>query len=172
MSYDFLTGGARSGKSRSAERLAGRAASEVTVVATAEPGDDEMARRIERHRAERPSSWDTVEEPRDLLSAISAIDPGRFVVLDCLTLWLANILAGDDVDILETAEVVAAELARRPGGGVVVSNEVGDGIVPADPLSRRYRDLLGSMNRIFADRADRAFLVVAGQVIRLERPPW
>lgn len=172
MPYDFLTGGARSGKSRAAERKGVVSGSPVTFLATAEAGDDEMTARIARHRAERPSSWTTVEEPTDLVRAIAAIDPDCFIVIDCMTLWLANVLVWDDDAITGHASDLGRLLADRFGAGVVVSNEVGDGIVPADPLSRRYRDLLGTVNQIMADHADQAYLVVAGQVLRLAPAPW
>lgn len=172
MPYDFLTGGARSGKSRAAERRAAMSESSVYFVATAEAGDDEMAARIARHQADRPASWATVEEPTDLVEAIRAIDPEHFIVVDCLTLWLANTLDWDDDAITGHVEDLARSLAARPGGGVVVSNEVGDGIVPADPLTRRYRDLLGTVNRIVAEHAEEAYLVVAGKVLRLASAPW
>lgn len=172
MPYDFLTGGARSGKSRAAERRAGASGSPVVFVATAEAGDDEMAARIVRHQADRPAAWSTVEEPTDLVNAIGEIDPEHFVVVDCLTLWLANVLDRDDDVILRDAGDLGRLLAARPGKGVVVSNEVGDGIVPADPLTRRYRDLLGIVNRITAEHADQAYLVVAGRVLRLQPSPW
>lgn len=172
MPYDFLTGGARSGKSRAAERRASTSGSEVTFVATAEPGDEEMATRIARHRADRPADWETVEEPIQLVRAIRAVDPERFIVVDCLTLWLANVLESDDDAILEHTSELTHILAGRHGGAAVVSNEVGDGIVPADPLTRRYRDLLGTVNRVMADRADHAYLIVAGRVLRLEPAPW
>lgn len=172
MPYDFLTGGARSGKSRAAERRAAASGSLVSFVATAEAGDHEMAVRIARHRAERPSSWVTVEEPTDLTQAIEMIDVDRFIVVDCLTLWLANTFEWDDDMIIGHATDLASVLASRSGDGVVVSNEVGDGIVPADPLTRRYRDLLGNVNRIVAAQSSQAYLVVAGQVLRLAPAPW
>lgn len=172
MPYDFLTGGARSGKSRAAERLAIDSGTDVTFVATAEAGDTEMAIRIARHRAERPADWETVEELSDLVTAIEAVAPERFIVVDCVTVWLANVLESDNDAILEHIIKLAHTLADRHGGAAVVSNEVGDGIVPADPLTRRYRDLLGTVNRVMADRADRAYLIVAGRVLRLERAPW
>lgn len=172
MPYDFLTGGARSGKSRAAERRAAVSGSAVSFIATAEAGDDEMAGRIALHQADRPASWATVEEPTDLVQAIGAIEPEHFIVVDCLTLWVANVLASDDEMIIGHAAELASLLASRSGGGVVVSNEVGDGIVPADPLTRRYRDLLGTVNRIVAAQAEEAYLVVAGKVLRLASAPW
>ena len=167
----FLTGGARSGKSSLAVRLAERSGLPVVFVATARPeGDDEWAARIERHRDERPAHWTTVEEQLDLAGALAAADPAAIVIVDCLTLWLANVLeagaGGDDEVVAATAKAIDASTSR-PGPVVVVSNEVGSSIVPMEAGSRRFRDLLGRVNGAWADRADRAFLVVAGRVIPL-----
>jgi adenosylcobinamide kinase / adenosylcobinamide-phosphate guanylyltransferase len=160
----FLLGGARSGKSALAVRIATRWGGPVTFVATGEAGDDEMRDRIERHRAERPAAWRTIEEPAALLEAVSAAPPGDLLVVDCLTFWVANALLSGGV---AEAAPVAAALAGRPGPGVVVSNEVGMGIVPDHPLGRAYRDALGSVNAAFAARADRAALLVAGRLLEL-----
>jgi adenosylcobinamide kinase / adenosylcobinamide-phosphate guanylyltransferase len=172
MGYTFLTGGARSGKSAAAVRLAERTDAAVAFIATAEAGDEEMRTRIGRHRAERPSGWTTVEETIELAGAIRSADPSAFVVVDCLTLWVANILDRDDDRILAAVDGVVSALVDRPGEAVVVSNEVGDGIVPVDPLVRRYRDLLGSVNRRVAAEAAEAYLVVAGRLLKLEAPAW
>lgn len=172
MPYAFLTGGARSGKSAAAERRALAAHAPVTVIVTAEPGDDEMVARIARHRASRPPAWHTVEEPFDLCGAVHGVDATGFVLIDCLTLWLANVIERNDEAVVAEAGALADLLAGRPGDGVVVTNEVGDGIVPADPDTRRYRDLLGRVNGRLAARADEAFLVVAGRFVRLQEPSW
>jgi adenosylcobinamide kinase/adenosylcobinamide-phosphate guanylyltransferase len=164
----LLLGGARSGKSMLAVRFAERAGRPVTYLATAQAGDEEMAARIVAHRAERPAHWHTVEDPWLAPATLAAVDPGRLVVVDCLTLWVANLLARPDHEILAQATRLADELARRPAGAVVVSNEVGSGIVPADPTTRRYRDLLGRVNAEFAAHADPALLVVAGRVLKLQ----
>ncbi|HSJ28577.1 MAG TPA: bifunctional adenosylcobinamide kinase/adenosylcobinamide-phosphate guanylyltransferase [Acidimicrobiia bacterium] len=171
MGYTFLTGGARSGKSAAAVRRASTAPA-VTFVAPAEARDEEMRTRIGRHRAERPSEWSTVEEPMELAQAVRAADPAAFLVVDCLTLWLANILHWDDDRIAAATDELVTALLDRPGDAVVVSNEVGDGIVPIDPLTRRYRDLLGGTNTTLAAAADEAYLVVAGRLLRLEVPSW
>jgi adenosylcobinamide kinase / adenosylcobinamide-phosphate guanylyltransferase len=168
VSLILLLGGARSGKSSLAVRLAGDRA---TFVATATAGDEEMEERIERHRAERPAEWTTVEEPMELGSALAAVPDEEPVVVDCLTIWLSNLAAAswEEAAIEREAEAVARQAAARVGLTVVVSNEVGLGIVPATPLGRRYRDLLGTVNRVFAAEADRAFFVVAGRGLELER---
>ncbi|HEX9776181.1 MAG TPA: bifunctional adenosylcobinamide kinase/adenosylcobinamide-phosphate guanylyltransferase [Actinomycetota bacterium] len=171
MPVTVLIGGARSGKSALAIRMARAAGTRVALIATAEPRDAEMAARIARHRAERPADWATVEEPLDLGTALTAVVDDDFVVLDCLTLWVSNAMeAGlDDETIGARAAEHAKVAAARPGGGVVVTNEVGLGIVPAHEVSRRYRDVLGRVNAIWCDAADEALLLVAGRALRLER---
>jgi adenosyl cobinamide kinase/adenosyl cobinamide phosphate guanylyltransferase len=168
VSLVVLLGGARSGKSALAAQIAGESA---TFVATGTAGDEEMAERIRRHRAERPAAWTTIEEPLALGAALGSVAPEETVVVDCLSLWVSNlVVAGrEDAAIEREAETVAEQAAARVGLTVVVSNEVGLGIVPATPLGRRYRDLLGVVNRAFAAEADRALLVVAGRGIELAR---
>jgi adenosyl cobinamide kinase/adenosyl cobinamide phosphate guanylyltransferase len=170
MSLTVLVGGARSGKSAQALRLAGSAES-VVFIATAEAGDEEMAARIEAHRADRPLTWTTVEEPVDVRSALQAVPEDAFVILDCLSLWVSNLIdRGWEDEAIEAEGARAAQVAaERPAPTVVVTNEVGLGIVPATPLGRRYRDVLGRVNAAFAGVADEARLVVAGRTLRLER---
>ena len=172
MPITLLVGGARSGKSGLAVRMAESSGLPVAFVATGEALDEEMAERIARHRAERPGCWRTIEAPRDVLGALKGIDRAHFVILDCLTLWLANLLDSDDPAILAAASDLASALGGRDGPSAVVSNEVGSGIVPADPSSRRYRDLLGRGNGIFRQAADRSFLCAAGGVVPIEEPDW
>jgi adenosyl cobinamide kinase/adenosyl cobinamide phosphate guanylyltransferase len=168
MSLIVLLGGARSGKSLLAQRLAG---DEATLIATARAADDEMAERIERHRAERPAAWTTVEEPIDLRRALAEVDPERTAVVDCLSLWTANLLEAGwkDLEVEREAEATAAAAAERPGTTIAVSNEVGLGIVPVTPLGRRYRDVHGRVNAAWTQAADRAVLVVAGRMLELAR---
>jgi adenosylcobinamide kinase / adenosylcobinamide-phosphate guanylyltransferase len=167
----LLLGGARSGKSTLAVKLACARPRPTTFVATGEALDDEMAERIARHRSERPAGWETIEAPLEVDRALEATEDDANVVVDCLTLWVANELAAGHTDgeILDRATRVAATAAQRPGQVIVVSNEVGSGIVPADALSRRYRDVLGRVNSVFAEHAGDAFLVVAGRVVPLLR---
>jgi adenosyl cobinamide kinase/adenosyl cobinamide phosphate guanylyltransferase len=168
----LLLGGARSGKSALAVRLALAGGSDVTMIATGEAGDDEMQARIAAHRAERPAGWATIEAPRELEAALAVPSGEGTVVLDCLTLWVANLLeAGtDDGELLRRAERAAVRASARPGFTVVVSNDVGAGIVPVNALARRYRDLLGAVNAVFAAHAARALYVVAGRVLELRDP--
>jgi adenosylcobinamide kinase/adenosylcobinamide-phosphate guanylyltransferase len=172
MALTVLLGGAQSGKSRLAVDLAARSGAPVTFIATGEPGDEEMAVRIAAHRAARPAEWETVEEPYALMSAIAAAASSHTVVVDCLTLWTANALArdGDAESVLAAATEAAAAAARRDALTIAVSNEVGLGIVPLEPLSRAYRDLLGSVNRSWVEASADASFVVAGRVLRLTAP--
>jgi adenosylcobinamide kinase / adenosylcobinamide-phosphate guanylyltransferase len=173
LTLTLLIGGARSGKSALAVRMASSGLSPITLVATAEALDDEMAARIAAHRSERPSAWATVEEPLDLESALSSTTDEGTVVIDCLTLWVANLLGAGrtNAEVLAHAGKVAVLAGERPGKVVVVSNDVGSGIVPGDALSRRYRDLMGRVNSVFAEQAADAFLVVAGLVVPLMPAP-
>lgn len=162
-----LLGGARGGKSRHAERLAAATGRPVTVIATAEGRDDEMRARIDTHRTERPSDWETIEEPLDLQGALAKVPDDATVIVDCLTLWVSNLMEAD-MDPEPLARAAAAQAAARAGDTIVVSNEVGFGIVPADAMTRRYRDLLGRVNTIWCELADEALLLVAGRALRLE----
>ncbi len=169
MALVLLLGGARSGKSELAVRLAKGQSAPVVFVATAEARDDDMAERIERHRAERPAAWQTCEEQLHLMQTLEGIPAESCVILDCLTLWAANALervGADDAE--EQARNAARAAARRSGLTVVVSNEVGLGIVPANGLARAYRDLLGRVNTIWAEAAERVFLLVAGRALELK----
>jgi adenosyl cobinamide kinase/adenosyl cobinamide phosphate guanylyltransferase len=167
MPFVFVLGGARSGKSALAQRLAAASGLPVVVVATAEPRDADMAQRIRRHQAERPPAWGTVEAPLDLLGAARSAPTGSFLIVDCLTLWVSNLLeAGHDPSAIgEAAASVADEVASHHA--VVVSNEVGLGVVPDNELARTFRDTLGHVNAVFASRAERSLLLVAGRALEL-----
>jgi adenosylcobinamide kinase/adenosylcobinamide-phosphate guanylyltransferase len=170
MSLILVTGGARAGKSTFAEQLASQYGGDTDVcfLATAEPGDDEMRARIAAHRAARPAGWRTIEAPRGLAGALVGLGHPpvvRVVLLDCMTLLVSNVLLADpDPDRAVDAEV--DDLVRFAAGEavttVVVTNEVGLGIVPAAPLARQYRDLLGRANQRLAAAADLVYLVVCG----------
>ena len=166
MSLVVLLGGARAGKSALAVELAQEWDGPVAYVATAEAGDDEMARRIARHRGERPADWSTIEEPVALLEVLRGVDAGAYVVVDCLTLWVANLLERGG-DVIAEAEATAKVAAERRAPTVVITNEVGLGVVPATPLGRAYRDALGAVNASFVARADDAAFVVAGRALPL-----
>jgi adenosyl cobinamide kinase/adenosyl cobinamide phosphate guanylyltransferase len=170
MSLLLLIGGARSGKSALALSLAEESGAPVTFVATGQARDYEMRVRIEAHRRERPSSWETVEAPTDVGAAFVAASPSATIVLDCVTLWVANLQERAVVRdaVLDSAAEVVRAAADRPGLTIAVTNEVGLGIVPATPLGRAYRDLLGEVNRVLVGAADEAWFVVAGKRLRLE----
>jgi adenosylcobinamide kinase/adenosylcobinamide-phosphate guanylyltransferase len=158
----LVLGGARSGKSRYAERLIEAAASSGTYCATAEPGDEEMAERIAAHRARRGLFWRTVEAPLALASAIAAETvPDRPILADCLTLWMSNLLLAGKRPEVETHALRSA-LCEAAGPVVLVSNEVGMGLVPETPLGRRFRDAAGWLNQEMAALADRVVFVAAG----------
>ena len=163
----LVLGGARSGKSRHAQSLAEAMTHEGCFIATAQSWDDEMRDRIARHQADRDARWTTVEAPLTLPDAIrehSRAD--RVVLVDCLTLWLTNLLLGD-ADLTAAGEALVAALNTVPGPVVLVSNEVGFGIVPDNVLARRFRDAQGSLNQRLARVCDATDLVVAGLSIRL-----
>jgi adenosylcobinamide kinase/adenosylcobinamide-phosphate guanylyltransferase len=160
----LVLGGARSGKSRYAESLIAALPPPWqppwSYLATAEAGDTEMAARIATHRARRGPQWQTLEAPRDLVAALKSRETMP-VLVDCLTLWLSNLMLADaDID----AEIARLEAALADTGApvVLVANEVGSGIVPDNPLGRRFRDLQGVLNQRMAARADRVVFVVAG----------
>ena len=165
MGLTLLLGGARSGKSALAVRLAEETGRAVVFVATGEAGDEEMAERIGRHQESRPAEWTTVEEPLELEQALANAGDA-VVIVDCLTLWVANLLQRDDAEIVRLAGEAATFAAERAGPTIAVSNEVGMGVVPASAVGRRYRDLLGAVNAVWAERATAAALVIAG------RPLW
>lgn len=170
MGLTVLLGGARSGKSDLSSSLASSADRPVVVIVTAEARDQEMTERIRRHRASRPPAWTTVEAPVDLAGAVDQLEPDAFAVLDCLSLWVSNVIEAGlgDEQIVDEARETATALARRDAPAIVVSNEVGLGIVPANALARRYRDTLGRVNATFVNEADRAYFVIAGKALPLE----
>ncbi|MEO6651623.1 MAG: bifunctional adenosylcobinamide kinase/adenosylcobinamide-phosphate guanylyltransferase [Ilumatobacteraceae bacterium] len=166
-----LLGGARSGKSTAALRLAEHQTQTVVFVATSPhiPGDVDLADRIAGHRAERPASWVTIEAEVDLVDAVAGADRTSFLIVDCLTVWLGNLMhhGYDDGAIGGASAAALAAVRDRAGHTVVVSNEVGFGIVPADAVSRRYRDLLGRINQQWVADSDRAHLLIAGRALDL-----
>jgi adenosylcobinamide kinase/adenosylcobinamide-phosphate guanylyltransferase len=165
----LVLGGARSGKSAFAERLAATQGGSVLYVATAEALDTDMATRIRAHRAARPAAWHTLEAPRDLVGPLGHTAGAHdTVLLDCLTLWVSNLLLDGQESSL-SAQMNALLDVYRAGTAswVVVSNEVGLGVVPPTPLGARYRDLLGQANQAVAAAADRVFLMIAGLAVDL-----
>lgn len=160
-SLTFLLGGARSGKSAHAEKLATALPAPWSYIATAQAFDDEMAERIALHRSRRGEGWQTLDAPLDLAAALRSIPDGRPVLVDCLTLWLSNhMLAGHDLDAV-SAELESVLAAPR-GPWFAVSNEVGMGIVPDNALGRQFRDAQGRLNQRIATIASRVLFMVAG----------
>ncbi len=183
----LILGGARSGKSAFAEQLAASSSQSVAFIATATAGDDEMRARIAHHRASRPAHWHTVEEPFDLAGAVQhAAALADILLLDCITLWLSNWLSRQgetsdtdmaassplfDAAAMQEIQNLLATLASLDPGKtlIVITNEVGLGIVPAYPLGRLYRDTLGLLNQRLAEAAGRVYLLIAGIAVDIKR---
>jgi adenosylcobinamide kinase/adenosylcobinamide-phosphate guanylyltransferase len=181
MSRTLVLGGARSGKSAFAERLAAASGQEVVYLATARAGDAEMGARIAHHRARRSPHWGTVEEPHALAGAVRRWSaPGRLILVDCLTLWLSNLMFDDGGDYPEVGELALPArfdaqraaflraLAEAKGDVILVSNEVGMGIVPVGAVSRRFADEAGRLNQAVARRCENAVMLVAGLPLALK----
>ena len=162
----LVLGGARSGKSRYAESLIAALPPPWIYIATAQSGDDEMAARIKSHRDRRGAHWHAVEAPRELASALAGCADAP-VLVDCLTLWLSNLMLAE-ANIEEETTQLEKTLAVANGPLVLVANEVGSGIVPSYPLGRRFRDLQGVLNQRIAVRAERVILMVAGLPLLLK----
>jgi adenosylcobinamide kinase / adenosylcobinamide-phosphate guanylyltransferase len=164
----LVLGGARSGKSAYAQRLAETYGPDRLYLATAEAADDEMAARIDRHRADRGQGWATLEEPLEIARALGAVaGPGRVVVVDCLTLWLSNLmLAGLDPGAAIAG--LAQAIGALTGPAILVSNEVGLGIVPDHKLGREFRDWQGRANREIAQACDAVVFIAAGLPVQLK----
>ena len=162
----LVLGGARSGKSRFAESLAVGFAGEKIYIATAQPGDEEMAARIAAHRGRRGPEWSTVEAPVELVEALEKA-AGNVVLIDCVTLWVSNLLLAG-AEVAPSIERLAEALRAQAGTVVVVSNEVGLGIVPDNALARRFRDDAGLANQRLAQACDEVVLVAAGLPLKLK----
>lgn len=174
--FTLLIGGARSGKSDLAVRLATTWHGDVIVAATAEAGDDDMAQRIARHQADRPADWGVVEAPLLGAGEIVDQDPSALIIVDCITMLVSNLMLADRTDrqIDEHASVLTHAIVSRTAPTLVITNEVGLGVVPDTEMGRRYRDLLGRYNRRLAERAETNVFVVAGRGLPLEaiEPGW
>ena len=164
----FVTGGARSGKSRMAVEALQSWPGEVTYIATARATDEEMSDRIAAHRRGRPGTWGLIEESEDLRGALDATPGSCAVIIDCLTLWVAALMeTRSDAEILSLSDSASGIVAMREAPVIVISNEVGSGLVPMSPLGRRFRDLQGVVNQTWSGRAVDSFLVVAGRALPL-----
>lgn len=166
----LILGGARSGKSRLAEKLAADSGLDVTYIATSQPLDGEMDERVRVHRDRRPSHWGLVEEPLALADALQRLAaPGRCLLVDCLTLWLTNLLMLEDTARLGAErDALLRSLAHLPGEIILVSNETGLGVVPLGELTRRYVDEAGWLHQALAEHCDRVVLTVAGLPLTLK----
>ncbi|MDD3888422.1 MAG: bifunctional adenosylcobinamide kinase/adenosylcobinamide-phosphate guanylyltransferase [Syntrophomonadaceae bacterium] len=170
----FVTGAARSGKSFFAEKTAAELEGNVTYIATCVPGDDEMKDRVARHQSRRPVNWQTIEEAFNPAQVIKEFDePGHIILLDCLTLLVSNLILQTNIEpdenqLLQKITELAKVSRESAAHIIIVSNEVGWGIVPGDPLSRLYRDIIGRANQTIASYADEAYITIAGIPIELK----
>lgn len=174
----LVLGGARSGKSELAEKIASRLGGTVTYIATAAIQDPEMAERVKLHQERRPASWITFEEPTNILGVLKNGKQGDVFLLDCVTLWLTNLLLAENLPrsgnatekqeyILEQAQA-AAETIHQGHHLIIVSSEVGLGLVPEYPISRTFRDLAGKVNQLLAAKADQVYLTIAGLPLEIK----
>lgn len=166
----LIIGGARSGKSRLAEKLATDSTLPVIYIATSQPLDGEMSERVAQHRRRRPDHWGLIEEPVELARVLREnAAPGRCLLVDCLTLWLTNLLMLDDAErLVQEREQLLETLATLPGEIIFVSNETGLGVVPLGELTRRYVDEAGWLHQALAERCQRVVLTVAGLPLTLK----
>ena len=169
---ELILGGARSGKSRLAEKLAADSGLAVTYIATSQALDGEMNSRIRQHRERRPADWALIEEPIELARVLrESAHAERCLLVDCLTLWLSNMLAAGDERLEAEISDLTRTLPTLPGQLLLVSNEVGQGIVPANPLARRFRDQAGLLHQSTAACCDRVTFVIAGLPLTLKDSP-
>jgi adenosylcobinamide kinase/adenosylcobinamide-phosphate guanylyltransferase len=170
----LILGGVRSGKSRYAQQLAGGIGKRVLFLATAEASDDEMKRRIAKHKSSRPQKWRTIEEPLDISSTLrnEAVD-ADVVIIDCITIWLSNLLLRDggatEDEVMAKIDKLINAYKRGKASYIIVSGEVGMGLVPEHPMGRAFRDLLGFANQRLATAADRVVLMVAGIAVDVKK---
>jgi len=169
--FIFITGGVRSGKSKYAIKLAKNTTGRVVFLATGTAKDEEMKKRIKGHKESRPREWRTIEETKDIASILFSIGPPwKVVIIDCLTFFISNLLLDgiDENAILERIRKIVEAILRANYTTIVVSNEVGGGVVPDNKLGRRFRDIVGLANQIMADSAQEVYLVVSGIPIKLK----
>ncbi len=166
----FITGGARSGKSRYAEELARQFSGPKAYLATAQALDEEMAERIRRHRANRPQEWQTLEEPIEVVGCIEEGDRFHLILLDCLTLWVSNLMVAgwDEARILEEGNRLLDACRQVKGSLILVGNEVGMGIVPENAQARLFRDLSGLIQQKVAREADEVYFMVSGLALKMK----
>ena len=163
----LVLGGAASGKSAFAEGLATQAGNRPTYIATAQVYDDEMAEKVARHRETRGSSWHTIEEPIEIANAVATAPAGQPILIDCATLWLTNLILGE-LDVAAQSDALLDTVRKTANPVVIVSNEVGQGIVPDNALSRRFRNAQGTLNQQIAQEADLVVAIMAGLPLTLK----
>ena len=167
----FITGGVRSGKSSYALKLAKKMDKEVIFLATGSAKDEEMEERIKLHKKGRPSSWKTIEEGKNVIPALLSIKPPhKIIIIDCLTFFVSNLLLDHQTEefITEYIERIAKIILKSPHTAIIVSNEVGWGVVPESALGRKFRDTLGKSNQIMAKYAQKVYLMVSGMPVKLK----
>jgi adenosylcobinamide kinase/adenosylcobinamide-phosphate guanylyltransferase len=166
----FLTGGVRSGKSRMAVDTAKASGLPVVFMATGSAGDPEMKKRIEKHKSERPKNWKTIEETCKVAQSIERIKGRKLVIIDCLTLFVSNLMlkGKPQARILNEAERLIRSVKKSRHAVIVVSNEVGSGIVPENRMARDFRDIMGSVNQMFAQNSDEAYAFFSGIPVKLK----
>ena len=167
----FITGGVRSGKSKYATKLAQNIANEVIFVATGTAKDEEMTKRIDKHKKSRPNRWRTIEETKNISSVLLEIQPPwELVIIDCLTFFVSNLLLEgvDEETILQEITEIVDIMLQVDYTTIVVSNEVGGGVVPDNELGRRFRDVIGLANQIVAESAREVYLIVSGMPVQLK----
>ncbi len=163
----FITGGARNGKSQYAVKLVERMAKDTLFLATCIPRDEEMRKRVKEHKEARPVGWKTIEEERDLIPILKKAD-NEVVIIDCLTLLISNLLLEKEQDIEDEIEGIAHCIRQARYTAIMVSNEVGSGIVPDNELARRFRDITGWANQLIVQYAEEVYLMVAGMPIKIK----
>lgn len=165
----FVTGGARSGKSKQATELAQKIGNKVAFIATCVPLDDEMKDRVKRHKLSRPKAWKTVEVPINVVSALKSLEKPEVAIIDCITLFVTNLMMENmsDEDILSEVKKLVEVAKKVKFPVIVVSNETGSGIVPSNEMSRRFRDLGGFANQIIAKNADEVYFLVSGIPLKI-----
>jgi adenosylcobinamide kinase/adenosylcobinamide-phosphate guanylyltransferase len=166
----FVLGGARSGKSAYALKLADSCKKSRLFIATAEALDDEMRARIEKHKASRGGGWTTIEEPTEIIEAIAKNKEVGLILIDCLTLWFSNLMERNltDAEILKELSWLMAAIKEVKGTVIIVSNELGHSLVPDNPLGRRFVDLDGSANQLIAEGVDEVYFLTAGLPAKLK----
>ncbi|MDI3547491.1 MAG: adenosylcobinamide kinase / adenosylcobinamide-phosphate guanylyltransferase [Halanaerobiales bacterium] len=180
----LILGGARSGKSKFAEMVAwSKGGAEVIYLATSEVRDDEMEERIRKHRQTRPATWETVEEPYQVSRVLADLPAGRVVLLDCITVLISNLLlqgenvgieekefepAGKEPEVMQEIKAIIAAARKKKLDLILVSNEVGQGLIPMYKLGRQYRDIAGRVNQLLAETADEVYLCIAGLPVEIK----